>query len=182
MDINKTFHMKELLKLGYKKTQIHTVVRTRVFKGLEAAQGYANTYGLDQAVLISIGCELLSTGLSARHVDQVLFQSSLFDFAKDAEAIVRRNFLDLFIFRADAEFAYFNAHRKESKGGISTIAGRNLVTGAHIYEETPYEMKLRSAPVRVAWAFTAEQREALNNGLTTCVRISVASILKALLS
>ena len=183
MDTNKIFHMKELLKLGYKKTQIHTVIRTRVFEGLDAAQGYANTYGLNQAVLISIGCELLSTGFSARHVDQVLFQSSSFDFAKHAEAIVRRSFLDLLVFRADAEIAYFRAHRKESKGkgGLSTIVGKNLATGEYIYEHTPYEMKMRSAPIRIAWAFTAEDRAALNGGLATCVRINVASILEALL-
>lgn len=140
--------MKELLKLGYKKTQIHTVVRTRVFEGLGAAQGYANVYGFNQAVLISIGCELLTTGLSARHVDQVLFQASPFDFESRSDAIVKGGFLKLFIFRADAEPAYFGEHRKESKGkgGLNIVAGKNLVSGGYIYEETPYEMKMRSAP------------------------------------
>jgi hypothetical protein len=76
MDTNKTLYMKDFLALGYKKTQVSTIERADVFKGLERAAGYAIAYSFNQAVLVCIGCELLNLGVSFRHVNSVLFQLS----------------------------------------------------------------------------------------------------------
>ena len=179
MDTNKTFHLKDFIKLGYKKTQVHTVSRTSVFEDLlDAGQGYANTYGFNQAMLICIGCELLRIGLSSRHVDQVLYQVSLVDFVKHAEGILKQNSA-IFVFRADVEQAHLEKYRKELKGGFSTAIGKNLVTGEYIEKRTPYE-KMRSAPIRAEWAFTDQDAADFNTALSTHIRVNVGSILEAL--
>jgi len=68
--------MKDFLALGFKKSQINTIDKADIFKGLERAAGYAIAYSFNQAVLVCIGCELLNLGVSFRHINSTLFQLS----------------------------------------------------------------------------------------------------------
>ncbi|MHB0929422.1 MAG: hypothetical protein ACYC3W_11080 [Candidatus Nanopelagicales bacterium] len=112
MAINKTYRMKDFLNLGCKKTQVHTIIRTSVFEGTKAGQGYAIGFNLNQAIFVLIGCELLWNGFPARHIEQVLFQLSGIDFTERA-ANIRRNGSGILVFRSHSEDVHRRKIRKE---------------------------------------------------------------------
>ena len=193
MDTNRTFYMKDFIERGYKKTQVHTVIRTRVFRGLESGQGYANIYGLNQAVFILIGCELLRTGMSARHVDQVLFQLSNFDFAKNTEvSLKKKSFVRVFpiytgeAFRQEITRKFRTGQLRKRK---QTFVGKNLVTGEYIPEDVIVGVNsatggmtvVRAAPIQAMFIAEDEKVEGQKEGFITYIRVNVYLILQSLL-
>ena len=68
----KFIHRKELLSLGLKNTHISTIITyTDNFKEIPKQHGYAIEFDFNHALLISLGCELLSLGISTRNVEMI---------------------------------------------------------------------------------------------------------------
>lgn len=176
----KWFHLKKFLSLGYSKNDVHSVIRSQIFEGLEKEQGYAILFSFNQSVFVSIGCELARMGLSIRHVHETLFRlSGMLDFEKDTEAISEKKF-SVIVFRSDADLDYIGKHYSELKGTVETKAGRNLVTGKQILIEKEIK-KERTAPLTVMVARKEKDAEDWNRALSGYIKINLTPILDSLL-
>ena len=125
INANVRYRQKDLLKMGYKPTQISTIVdRADVFQGMQKTHGYAIEYNFNQAFLMALGCELLSMGISFRHVNRALFLLSNIDFYAQKDAIKRGSHSVLF---------YYGNPLKKEKGFRGTDrGGKNMITGDQI--------------------------------------------------
>ncbi len=130
----RTFHLKELLSLGLKKSHITNIVqKADVFKDIPRQQGYAIDYTFNQAVLLHVGGELSKLGVSFRHINKILIELAALDFEKNREKIARGR-LVMFVFskvlsREDDES--LKAVRARI-GGRSPGAGRSIPGGSFV--------------------------------------------------
>jgi hypothetical protein len=111
-----TFHLKELLSLGLKKSHITNIVqKADIFRGIPRQQGYAIDYTFNQAVLLHVGGDLSRLGVSFRHINKILTDLSGLDFEKDREKIARGR-LVMFIFS--------KVFSKEDDEGLKAVRAR----------------------------------------------------------
>ena len=143
MDANATFVLKDFLSMGYKKTHVTTIIsRTDIFAGLPKKHGYAIEYNFNQAVLISIGCELLNVGLSSRHVNRIVFEMSSYDYEKGADVYIQGKYSLLWFHpsRSNEEVRRFHLlgvssekWTKKDLDRVRTLGGEKCCFGPNVY-------------------------------------------------
>ncbi len=130
----RTFHLKELLSLGLKKSRITNIVqKADVFKDIPRQQGYAIDYTFNQAVLLHVGEELSKLGVSFRHINKILTDLAGLDFEKNREKIARGR-LVMFVFSkalSKEDDESLKAVRARI-GGRSPGAGRSMPRGSFV--------------------------------------------------
>ena len=164
-----TFHLKELLSLGLKKSRITNIVqKADVFKDIPRQQGYAIDYTFNQAVLLHVGEELSKLGVSFRHINKILTDLAGLDFEENREKIVRGR-LVMFVFSK-----VLSKEDDESLKAVrARIGGRNPGAGGSM----PRRSFVRMASINLR---LLRERDAprMDDALDDYVRINLYRIIR----
>ena len=165
----RTFHLKELLSLGLKKSRITNIVqKADVFKDIPRQQGYAIDYTFNQAVLLHVGEELSKLGVSFRHINKVLADLAGLDFEANSVTIARGR-LVIFVFSK----ALSKEDDESLKAVRARIGGRNPGAGGSM----PRGSLVRMASINLR---LLRERDAprLDDTLDEYVRINLYRIVR----
>jgi len=163
--------MKDFLSMGYKKSQVSTIEKADILRGLKKSPGYPIAYSFNQAAFVCIGCELLSLGVSFRHVNMILFQLSDNDFEGMKNNFVKNNYsVDVYLQTMQKKFV--SKYRKMS--GVAY--GKNVVTAQPIM--LPDRLRRQSIE---AYFLPEKELDAKTGNMSGYIRIKVYRILNLLL-